>query len=66
MTIPMLEIYVVSIVACLGSLLVTPLVGNYMTKKGKVGKDVHKVNLPEVPESGGIGFMFIYLSPLAK
>ncbi|MHA2170737.1 MAG: hypothetical protein ACXAB7_12655 [Candidatus Kariarchaeaceae archaeon] len=61
MTVPMVEIYVLSIVAFFGSLLVTPRVGRYMSQRGKVGNDVHKINLPEVPESGGIGFMFIYL-----
>jgi UDP-N-acetylglucosamine--dolichyl-phosphate N-acetylglucosaminephosphotransferase len=33
----------------------------FMLSKGKSGKDVHKIDQPNVPEAGGIGFMIVYL-----
>ncbi len=56
-----LLIIAISIVAFLLSFLITPFVAKYMKKIGKVGIDVHKAKSYEVPESGGIGFMFLYV-----
>lgn len=58
-------ILIVSIGAFIASLLVTPLISRYMRSIGKVGTDVHKINLPVVPEAGGIGIMLIYLIVIA-
>ncbi len=57
----LLQIYLISIGTMIASLLITPLVANYMRSIGKVGKDVHKIDQPLVPEAGGIGMMIIYL-----
>jgi UDP-N-acetylglucosamine--dolichyl-phosphate N-acetylglucosaminephosphotransferase len=54
-------IIVMSLVGLVASLIVTPYVGKFMRTRGKVGRDVHKIDRPEVPESGGIGYMIIYL-----
>ena len=56
-----LFIFLIAILGGIGSYLITPEIGKYMKKRGKVGKDVHKVELPEIPESGGIGFMLVYI-----
>ncbi|OLS23305.1 MAG: putative undecaprenyl-phosphate N-acetylglucosaminyl 1-phosphate transferase [Candidatus Heimdallarchaeota archaeon LC_2] len=58
------DIYLISIFAILGFIatyLLTPKFGNFMMSKGKFGKDVHKKDLPEIPEAGGISFMLVYL-----
>lgn len=47
-----------------GTYLLTPVIAKFMLSKGKSGKDVHKVDLPEIPEAGGIGFMLIFLVTL--
>ncbi len=61
MTINLVQIIYISIIGFVTTLIITPLVGKYMRSIGKIGHDVHKVDRPEVPESGGIGFMVIYL-----
>ncbi len=43
------------------SFLVTPLVARFMKRIGKVGRDIHKVNMPEVPESVGLGYIFVFV-----
>ncbi len=54
-------IYILAfIISLIASLLITPLVAKYMKKIGKVGKDVHKVDLPETPESVGLGYVIIF------
>ncbi|MHA2032348.1 MAG: hypothetical protein ACW99Q_23490, partial [Candidatus Kariarchaeaceae archaeon] len=50
-----------AILAFIGTYLITPIFAKFMLSKGKSGKDVHKVDLPEIPEAGGIGFMVVYL-----
>lgn len=54
-------IIIMSLVGLVASLIITPYIGKYMRMRGKVGRDVHKIDHPEVPESGGIGYMMIYL-----
>lgn len=61
MTDEMLQIVLISVLGLLLSLLITPLIGRFMRKINKVGHDVHKIDKPEIPESGGIGFMIVYL-----
>ncbi|MCY3411470.1 MAG: hypothetical protein INQ03_07555 [Candidatus Heimdallarchaeota archaeon] len=58
------QIYQMILIAALGfilTIIITPLIGRYMRSIGKIGRDVHKIDRPEVPESGGIGFMLVYL-----
>ena len=58
------EIYLISIIAIFGfsaSYVLTPIFAKFMKSKGKLGKDVHKKDLPEIPEAGGISFMIVYL-----
>lgn len=42
------------------SLAVTPLVAKFMRSIGKVGRDIHKPDLPEVPESVGLGYILVF------
>jgi UDP-N-acetylglucosamine--dolichyl-phosphate N-acetylglucosaminephosphotransferase len=57
----LLVIIIISIVGLIVSYFITPQIGKYMKSIGKVGKDVHKVDQPAIPESGGVGFMIVYL-----
>lgn len=59
------EIILLSLLGLVLSLIITPYIGKYMRSIGKVGRDVHKIDQPEIPESGGIGFMLVYLLILA-
>ncbi|MFV2014425.1 MAG: hypothetical protein ACC656_03275 [Candidatus Heimdallarchaeota archaeon] len=61
MTSDSIIIIVAALFAFVGAYLLTPLFAKYMLSKGKSGKDVHKIDTPEIPEAGGIGFMLIYL-----
>ncbi len=46
------------------SLAVTPLVARLMRKIGKVGRDIHKPDLPEVPESVGLGYILVFFGAI--
>ncbi len=62
------DIYIIFTAAILGFIatyFLTPKFANYMMSKGKFGKDVHKKDLPEIPEAGGISFMIVYLAIIA-
>jgi len=50
-------ILVASLVSFITSLLLTPLIANFMLKIGHVGVDVHKPWKPKIPESCGLSFM---------
>lgn len=54
-------IILAALFAFVGTYFITPIFAKFMLSKGKSGKDVHKVDLPEIPEAGGIGFMIVYL-----
>ncbi|KUJ99183.1 MAG: UDP-N-acetylglucosamine--dolichyl-phosphate N-acetylglucosaminephosphotransferase [Thermococcales archaeon 44_46] len=41
------------------SLLLTPYIGSLMRKAGIVGRDIHKLDKPEVPEMGGIVLLLV-------
>ncbi|MCO6041481.1 UDP-N-acetylglucosamine--dolichyl-phosphate N-acetylglucosaminephosphotransferase [Thermococcus alcaliphilus] len=41
------------------SLLLTPYIGSLMRKAGIVGRDIHKLDKPEVPEMGGIALLLV-------
>lgn len=41
------------------SLLLTPYIGSLMRKAGIVGRDIHKIHKPEVPEMGGLVFLLV-------
>jgi len=41
------------------SLLFTPYIGSLMRKAGIVGRDIHKLDKPEVPEMGGIVLLLV-------
>ncbi|EHR79036.1 UDP-N-acetylglucosamine--dolichyl-phosphate N-acetylglucosaminephosphotransferase [Thermococcus litoralis DSM 5473] len=41
------------------SLLFTPYIGSLMRKAGIVGRDIHKLGKPEVPEMGGIVLLLV-------
>lgn len=41
------------------SLLITPYIGSLMRKAGIVGRDIHKLDKPEVPEMGGIALLLV-------
>lgn len=56
-----LLIFGLSLLGLILSLILTPKVGEYMVSIGKTGKDIFKKEKPEIPESGGIAFMFIFL-----
>ena len=58
-------IFILSILGFIATYFLTPLFANYTMSKGKSGKDVHKKDLPEIPEAGGISFMVVYLVILA-
>lgn len=54
-------IFIIAGFGFLASLLITPIVIKYMRTIGKVGRDVFKIDRPEVAESGGIGFMILFI-----
>jgi UDP-N-acetylglucosamine--dolichyl-phosphate N-acetylglucosaminephosphotransferase len=64
-------IAVTSFIALTLSLVITPYVAGLMKKAGIVGKDIHKLEKPEVPEMGGIalllsiGLLSTVVDPLA-
>ncbi|ALV62311.1 Phospho-N-acetylmuramoyl-pentapeptide-transferase [Thermococcus sp. 2319x1] len=48
------------------SLLLTPYIGSLMRKAGIVGRDIHKLDKPEVPEMGGIVLLLVLPLSLAS
>lgn len=56
-----LLIFGLSLLGLISSLILTPIVGRYMVSIGKVGTDIFKKERPEIPESGGVAFMLIFL-----
>ncbi|WP_175059156.1 glycosyltransferase 4 family protein [Thermococcus sp. 2319x1] len=48
------------------SLLLTPYIGSLMRKAGMVGRDIHKLDKPEVPEMGGIVLLLVLPLSLAS
>jgi len=47
------------VVSFILSLLFTPYIGSLMRKAGIVGRDIHKLDKPEVPEMGGIVLLLV-------
>ena len=64
----MLEEYIPLVIALVLSLLVsyflTPLIAKFMRSRGKIGKDIHKVDTPEIPESVGLAVAISILALL--
>ncbi|RLF81462.1 UDP-N-acetylglucosamine--dolichyl-phosphate N-acetylglucosaminephosphotransferase, partial [Thermococci archaeon] len=54
------------IVGFILSLLLTPYIGSLMKKAGIVGRDIHKLDKPEVPEMGGIVLLLVLPLSLAS
>ena len=48
---------ITAIIGFLISLVLTPYIASLMRKAGIVGRDIHKLNRPEVPEMGGLSLL---------